>query len=151
MKLQQQIKEQMIEAMKSKDDLRLQTLRSLVSAFTNELVALKRTPQSELSDEEVLNVIKRAVKQRKDSIEQFQKGGRKDLAENEKAELLILEKYLPEMMSKEEIVKVAEAKKIKMGIENKSKSGVLMGALMKELKDKADGDIVKSVVDELLK
>lgn len=150
MTLQNQIKEQIKDAMRAKEEIKLQTLRGVSSAFTNELVALKRTPQSELSDEEALNVIRRAVKQRKDSIEQFEKGGRADLAENEKAELGILETYLPAQMSKEEVLKIAEAKKNELAITDKSKSGMLMGQLMKELKGKADGDIVKSVVDEIL-
>jgi uncharacterized protein YqeY len=130
--------------------VRLQTLRSIISGFTNELLNLKRTPQDELSDEEVLTVVRRAVKQRKDSIEQFEKGGRPDLSESEKAELSILEAYLPKMMDREEVLKIAKAKKEEMGVIDKSKIGMFMGTLMKELKGKADGDMVKSVVDELL-
>lgn len=149
--LHTQIKEQIKEAMKAKDSVRLGVLRGLVSQCTNELVALKRMPQEELSDEEVLNVIRRAVKQRKDSIEQFTKGGRSDLAETEQAELSILETYLPTMMSEEEVLKIAQAKMAEMGGIDKSKAGLFMGTLMKELKGKADGDVVKAVVDELLK
>ena len=151
MTLQQTIKEQIKDAMRARDTVLLGVLRGLVSAFTNELVATKRLPTEELSAEDVLNVIRRAVKQRKDSIEQFEKGGRSDLAESEKAELEILQTYLPTMMSKEEVMKVALAKKIELGIEDKSKAGQLMGLIMKELKGKADGDVVKSVVEELLK
>jgi uncharacterized protein YqeY len=150
MTLQQQIKEQMKDAMRNKEEVRLQTLRSIISGFTNELLNLKRTPQDELSDEEVLTVVRRAVKQRKDSIEQFEKGGRPDLSESEKAELSILEAYLPKMMDREEVLKIAKAKKEEMGVIDKSKIGMFMGTLMKELKGKADGDMVKSVVDELL-
>ncbi len=150
MSLQTQLKEEIKEAMKAKDQVRLGVLRGLVSACTNELVATKRMPTDELSDEEVLNLIRRAVKQRKDSIEQFTKGGRTDLAETEQAELAVLETYLPAQMSREEVLKIAEAKKAELGITDKSKAGQLMGMLMKELKGKADGDVVKSVVDELL-
>lgn len=150
MSIQNQIKEEIKEAMRSKDALRLETLRGLSSAFTNELVSLKRTPQSELSDEEALAVIKRAVKQRKDSIEQFIKGGRSDLADKEKSELVILEAYLPASMPREEVLRLALAKKEELGVVDKSKIGMFMGALMKELKGKADGDTVKSVVDEIL-
>jgi uncharacterized protein YqeY len=150
MTLQQQIREQVKEAMKSHDEVRLSVLRGLVSAFTNELVATKRTPQEELKDDEVLNVIRKAVKQRKDSIDQFTKGGRPDLAESEKAELTVLEAYLPQMMSREDVIVVAKAKIESMGAVDKSKSGMIMGSLMKELKGQADGDVVKSVVDELL-
>lgn len=150
MSLHQTIKEQIKEAMKAHDTVRLGVVRGLVTSCMNELVATKRTPQDELTDEEVLNVIRRAVKQRKDSIEQFTKGGREDLAMTERAELEILETYLPAMMSKEDVIKVAKAKMAELGVVDKSKIGMFMGALMKELKGKADGDIVKTVVDELL-
>jgi len=85
-----------------------------------------------------------------DSIEQFLKGGREDLAETEKEELPTLEAYLPQMMSIEEIRPIAEAKKAELGVEDKSKMGVLMGAVMKETKGQADGGDVKTVVEELL-
>lgn len=150
MTLQQTIKDQIKQAMLSKDTVKLGVVRGLVSSFTNELVALKRTPQDELSDEEVLNVIRRAVKQRKDSIDQFTKGGREDLAETEKAELSILETYLPAMMSKEDVMAFAKTKIAEMGTVDKSKAGQFMGILMKDLKGKADGDIVKEVVEILL-
>lgn len=150
MALQIDIKTHMVEAMKAKDAVKLQTLRGLLSAFTNELVNLKRTPQDTLSDEEVLAVIRRAVKQRKDSIEQFVAGGRPELADDEKAELAVLETYLPALMSEEDVMKIALAKKEEMGEIDKSKAGQFMGLLMKELKGKADGDVVKKVVDSLL-
>jgi uncharacterized protein YqeY len=126
-------------------------VRGLVAAFTNELVAKGRKPQEELSDEDVLSVIRRAVKQRKDSIEQFTSGGRADLVKSETAELELLEKYLPKMMSRDEIKKVASAKMKAMGITDKAKLGQFVGTLMKELKGKADGGDVKAVAEELLK
>ncbi len=153
MSLHQQIKEQIKEAMKAKDAVRLGVVRGLVSSFTNELVSLKRMPQDELSDEETLGVIRRAVKQRKDSIEQFTKGQREDLADNERSELRVLETYLPAQMSRDEVMAVAKSKMTELRIESKAlsgKMGMLMGTIMKELKGKADGDVVKSVVEELL-
>jgi len=150
MSLQTEIKETIKEAMKAKDAVRLGVVRGLVSSFTNELVALKRTPQDELSDEEVLSVIRRAVKQRKDSIDQFIKGGREDLAVPEKEELAVLETYLPAQMSREEVMKIAQAKMIEMGVTSQSEAGKFMGSLMKDLKGKVDGDVVKEVVDSLL-
>lgn len=151
MSLQTQIKGQIIEAMKAKDQVKLGVVKGLVAGFTNELVSLKRMPTDELSDEEVLNVIRRAVKQRKDSIDQFTKGGRPELAESEQAELSILETYLPQMMARDDVMKLALAKHAEMGLVDKSKIGMFMGALMKDLKGKADGDVVKSVVDEIMK
>jgi hypothetical protein len=150
MTIQTDIKEQMKEAMKAKDTVKLGVVRGLSSAFTNELVKLGKMPQDELSDEDALAVIRRAVKQRKDSIEQFVTGGRPELAEDEKAELAILETYLPAMMSKEDVMTIAKAKMTEMGAIDKSKAGMFMGTLMKDLKGKADGDVVKAVVDELL-
>ncbi|MCI0542445.1 GatB/YqeY domain-containing protein [bacterium] len=147
--LHQTIKESIKDAMRAKDTLRLETLRSIVAACTNELVASRRMPQETLTDEEVLAVVKRLGKQRKDSIEQFEKGGREDLADKEKAELVILESFLPKMPERDEIKKVAEAKKIELGITDKSKAGQLVGAVMKELKGQADGGAVKEVVDGL--
>ena len=150
MTLQQQIREQVKDAMKAHEEVRLSVLRGLVSAFTNELVATKRTPQEELKDDEVLNVIRRAVKQRKDSIDQFTKGGRPELAESEQAELAVLETYLPQMMSREDVMKIAQSKIAEMGAIDKSGAGKFMGMLMKDLKGQADGDVVKSVIDEIL-
>jgi hypothetical protein len=147
--LQQQIRDELTGAMKAREETRVSVLRGLITAFTNELVATKRKPQDELSDDEVLNLIKRAVKQRKDSIDQFTKGGRKDLADSELAELVYLEKYLPETMSLDEIEKVAKSKKEELGIDDKAKMGMLMGAIMKELGSKADGGDVKEVVERL--
>lgn len=149
MSLQENIKSEIKAAMMAKDTVKLTVIRGLVSAFTNELVSLGRTPQSELSDEEVLAVIRRAVKQRKDSVDQFTKGGRADLADAENAELSILEKYLPAMMSQDDIRKIAEAKKVELGVTDKTKVGLLMSALMKDLKGKADGGDVKVVVESL--
>jgi len=147
--LQQQIKEEMRESMKAREETKTMVLKGLLSAFTNELVAQRKKPSEELPDADALNVIKKAVKQRKDSIEQFEKGGREDLTSKEKAELEILNTYLPASMSKEEILKIAIAKKEELGMDDKAKMGILIGALMKDLKDKADGGDVKEVVEGL--
>lgn len=143
------IRRSITEAMKAKDTLRLEVLRGIQAAFTNELVASKRTPHDVLSDEEALAVITRLAKQRKDSIEQYTKGSRQDLADAEQAELEVLQTFLPEMLSVDEIRDIAEAKKEALGVTDKSKMGQLMGALMGELKGKADGGDVKKVVESL--
>lgn len=149
MSLQMQIREEMVLAMKAKEAERVGTLRGVLAAFTNELVAKGRKPQEELTDEEALAVVKRLVKQRKDSIEQFRAGKREDLATKEEGELKILEAYLPPQMSREEIEKIARALKEKLGITDKAQMGQFMGALMKELKGQADGAVVKEVVSTL--
>jgi hypothetical protein len=112
---------------------------------------LKRKPQNKLSDEEAIAVIRRLVKQRKDSIEQFEKGGRNDLADNEKAELKVLEEFLPAQMSEEKIREIALKKKTEMGEIDKTKIGQFMGAVMKECAGQADGSLVKKIVEEILK
>lgn len=149
MSIQETIREELKDAMKAKDDVRLRTIRNMLTSFTNEAVATGGKPQDALDDEKALTVISRLAKQRKDSIEQYTKGGRDDLAEEEKKELVILEKYLPAMMSQDDIRPFAEKKKTEMGIDDKSKAGQLMGAIMKDLKGKASGDDVKAVVDSL--
>lgn len=147
--LHEEIKSGIKEAMLAKDALRLKALRNVSAALTNELVAKGKKPNEFLNDEETLGVIARLAKQRKDSIEQFQKGGREDLAKEEMDELSILENYLPKMMEKEEVVRIVKEKKESMGIEDVSKKGMLMAELMKELKGKADGSVVKEAVDSL--
>ena len=149
MSLHQTIRDQIKESMKAGDKVRLEVMRGLVTAFTNELVAQKRTPQDVLTDEEALSVISRLSKQRKDSIEQFTKGGRMDLVEEETKQLAILSEYLPEMMGKEDIEKIAKNKKDELGLSDPSKKGLLMSSLMKDLKGKADGSMVREVVDQL--
>lgn len=137
------------EAMKAKDEVRLRTVRGIMTACTNELVATGRTPQDELTDEQTINVIKRLSKQRKESIVQYEAAGRPELAVPEKEELVILEAYLPTLMTQDQIRPIAEAVKAELGVEDKSKMGVLVGAVMKKLQGQADGGDVKAVVDSL--
>lgn len=150
MSLHVQIKERMKEALKSKDAIRLSVLRNIMSACTNELVATGGTPQDVLSDELTMSVITRLAKQRKDSIDQFTKGGRPELADQETKELDVLQEFLPTLMSLDEILPIAEAKKNELGITDPSKKGMLIGALMKELTGRADGGDVKKAVEQLL-
>jgi uncharacterized protein YqeY len=147
--LHEEIKNNIKEAMKARDTVTLEVMRGLSTAFTNELVATGRTPQDTLTDEQALAVITRLSKQRKDSIEQFTKGGRMDLVAEESAQLAVLEKYLPKLMEKSEVEAIAKAKKDELGMTDPSKKGMLMSALMKDLKGKADGMMVKEVVDGL--
>ena len=152
MSLHTDIKIQMTDAMKARDVVRTNVLRGLMASFTNEAVAKKRKPDEELSDEEVLVVIGRAVKQRKDSIEQFEKGGRADLAGVEKSELAILETYLPTQMSRDEIImyvkdKLANPTTLEATRGNKNQ---FIGFVMKELKGRADGALVKEVIDTIV-
>jgi uncharacterized protein YqeY len=149
MSLHQEIRDGLKDALKAKAEVRLRTIRSMLTAFTNEAVATGGTPQTQLTDEQVLAVIKRLAKQRKESIVQYEAANRPELAVPEKAELIELETYLPQMMSQDDIRPIVEAKKAELGIEDKSKMGILMGAIIKELAGKADGGDVKAVVESL--
>lgn len=134
----------------AKDAVKLSVIRGLLSAFTNELVSKSRTPSDMLADDEVMTVISREAKKRKDSIQQFEAANRPELAAPEKEELAILESYLPAQMSKEEIVAFVAAKKAELGITDKSQTVDLIKAVMPELKGKADGKLVKEAVDAAL-
>ncbi|HEX8993760.1 MAG TPA: GatB/YqeY domain-containing protein [Candidatus Paceibacterota bacterium] len=145
-----QLKEAVKQAMKDRDERRLLTMRGLLAAVTNELVATGHKPTEEMDEDGITALVRRGIKQRKDSIDQFQKGGRQDLVEKESQELAILEALLPAQMPREEIEVAARAKIAQLGVVDKSKSGQVVGMLMKDLKGKADGAIVKQVVESLL-
>lgn len=150
MTLQETIKEAIKDAMRAKDAVALDTLRGLSAAMSNESVTLGRTPQDPLSDEEALAVVRRASKQRKDAIAQYETAGRPELAVDEKAQLAIVEKYLPQMMSRGDIRPLAISKAAEIGAISKDQAGALMKALMVDLKGRADGGDVKAVVEDLL-
>lgn len=149
MTLHETLKHELPEAMKSRDEVRLRTLRGLITMATNELVAKRKKPTEMLTDEEIIPVLKRAQNQRRESIDQFEKAGRTDLSAHEREELAVIEGFLPPVMSREEIEVVAKAKQAELGMTDKAKAGMLVGAVMKELAGKADGGDVKAVVDGL--
>lgn len=149
MSLHESLRESLKTAMKAKDAVALTTIRSIMTACTNELVATGHTPQDQLDDAGILAVIKRLAKQRKESIVQYEAAGRPELAEPEKLELVVLEAYLPSLLTQDQIRPVAEAKKVELGVTDKSKLGILVGAVMKELAGTADGADVKAVVESL--
>ncbi len=149
MGLHEDIKASLKDAMKAKDEVKLRTVRGLITAFMNEMVASGKTPQDTLNDDEILAVIKRAAKQRKESITQYEAADRPELAVPEKEELAVLETYLPTLMTQDAIRPIAEAKKAELGIGDKTKMGMLMGAVMKETAGQADGGDVKAVVESL--
>ncbi|MEK7063005.1 MAG: GatB/YqeY domain-containing protein [Patescibacteria group bacterium] len=146
----EKIQNQIRDAMRAKDAVRLITLRSMLATFVNELISKGRKPSEELEEKDMIVVIRRLVKQRNDSIEQFQKGGREDLVLNERAELAILNEFLPSQMSEEQIRAIVLKKKKEMDITDKAKIGVLVGAVIKETKGEADGSVVKKIVEEIL-
>lgn len=148
------IKEQIIadikEAMKAKEQDKLLVLRSLKAKLMEKEISERKDGEAELSDEQAVEVLMKAAKQRKESIEQFEEGGRDDLAEKEKKELKIIEAYLPEMMEEDEIRKAVKEKVKALGASGMEHMGKVMGALMGELKGKAEGALISKVVKEEL-
>jgi len=149
MTIQEQIKEAMKNAMRERNMSAVTTYRGLMSAFTNEVVSQKKSPDTAISDEDAIKVLTREAKRRKDAIQQYEDAGRAELAEDEKKELALIEEFLPKLMGREEVEKIVKAKKEELGVNDASEKGKLMGAIMSELKGKADGSLVKEVVDSL--
>jgi uncharacterized protein YqeY len=149
MTLKKQINADMIEAMKAKDVQTRDTLRSLDSAIKNEEIAQGKREEG-LDDASVIAIIKRSIKQRKDSIAQFEKGGRAELAQQEKTELEILQKYLPKQMTQDEVRVIVKEIISQTGATSKADMGKVMGPIMGRVGDQSDGNTVRKIVDELL-
>mgnify|MGYP000209315572 FL=1 len=150
MAIKDQIMADLKQAMKDKEQDKLRVLRSLKSKLLEREISERKDGEGELSDEQTIEVLMKAAKQRKESIEQFEKGDRSDLADAEKDELEIINSYLPKMLSEEEVRDIAKEKIEEMGAEDMSDMGQVMGALMQELKGKAEGSVVSKVVKEEL-
>jgi uncharacterized protein YqeY len=146
MTLKDKIKEALNAALKRQQGTEVSTLRLLLSEIRYAEIA----QQKPADDGKVLDVIAREVKRRRESIEAFRKGNRGDLAEQEEAELAILMSYLPEQMSREEIIAAAREAMDMVGARGPSDKGKVMGQLMPQLKGKADGREISEVVSELL-
>lgn len=142
------LKKELTEAMKKRDSLRLLVTRDLLSSFVNEQVSLGRKPEELIDDENALKVIRRKANQRQDSIEQYRKGGREELAAQEEAELKILESYLPAQLSEEELLNIIEKKRSELNIHELRDMGRLIGAVMKEVGTQADGSRVQQLVKD---
>lgn len=145
-KISDQINEDLVAAMKAKDEVSVSTLRLLAAAFKNKQIELGH----ELTDEEVLEVISRSAKQRKESIDAYSKGGREDLAAKEKAELEVIGKFLPEQLGEDEIGKVVDEVISQTNATSKAEMGKVIGGVMQRLKGQADGGVVSRIVSEKL-
>ncbi len=149
MSLKQTIAEDMKAAMKEGNVLKRDTLRMLDSMIKNtEIEKMKK--ETGLTDEEVIEVVTRAVKQRKDSISQFEAGGRPELAEKEKNEIEILSAYMPAQLGEAEVRKVVKEVILAAGAASKADMGKVMGQVMSRLKGQTDGNVVKKIVEEEL-
>ena len=145
-KLESQIKDDLKTALKSKEELTVSVLRMLMADIKNAAIEKKE----DLDDEEVTQAVTKAVKQRKDAIASFQEGGRDELAAKEEKEIEILQKYLPEQLSEEEIAKVVDGVIKSTGASSAAEFGKVMGPVMSKLKGQADGQVVNKIVKEKL-
>ena len=143
MGLQQQIDQDLVQAMKNRETLKLSTLRMVKAALKNRQVDLQR----ELEDADVIQVLKTLIKQRRDSMEQYAKGGRKDLAEKEEMEIGIIEQYLPPMLNQEDIERVVDETIVQLGAASMKDMGPVMKAVMEKLSSAVvDGKVVNQLV-----
>jgi hypothetical protein len=147
MSLKDNINEQLKSAMKSGDKLRLETIRSIRALI---LEFEKSGANRELTEEDELKMISSSVKKRKDSIEQYNSAGRVDLAKKEEDELAILMEFMPKQMEEPEIEEHIKNIALSINAVVKQDFGKLMAAVMKELKGKADGKLIKSLVEKVL-
>lgn len=146
MNLSERLNEDMKQAMKSQDKFKLSTIRMVRATMKNLEIDLKRT----LDDNEVLDILSREIKQRKDALQDFEKAGRDDLAEQVKAEAEILAEYLPEQLNEEEIKVIVQQTIQETGASSKADIGKVMSALMPKVKGRADGKLVNQAVQKLL-
>jgi uncharacterized protein len=149
MTLQQRVDSDLKEAMRAKDATKLGVLRMLKSALKYAAIA-KSDAEAELSDAEAVQVIRKQAKQRQDSIESFEKGGRVELADKEKEELAILNTYLPQGMSPDELAKVVRETIAELGATSKAQMGAVMKALQAKVGGRADGKTLSSEVQKQL-
>lgn len=137
------------DAMKQGDATRRDTIRLIESALKNEAIELRK-PVAELSDGEVVAVLRRLSKQRRESAESYRAGGREDLAVKEDAEGALIGEYLPAAMPEEEIRAIVAEAKLEVGASSRADFGKLMGAATKKIAGRADGNTVKRFVEEAL-
>ncbi|MEM7773613.1 MAG: GatB/YqeY domain-containing protein [Cyanobacteria bacterium P01_A01_bin.37] len=150
MSLKDRISEEIKTAMKAKDKIRLETVRGIKKLILEKESDVRAKGQDELTEEQELAILTQLAKQRRDSIEQYTKAGRDELAEKEAQELTILEEYLPAQLSEAEIEAVIEGLIAKTGASGPKDMGKVMGPAMKELKGKADGAKVQALVKSKL-
>lgn len=146
-KLIQNLSEEIKNAMRAKDEVKLGALRMVKTAMNNAAIAKSK---NDLDDAEEMEVIQKQAKQRRESIESFEKGGRAELAAKEKAELAILEAYLPKQLSDSELKAICESVLTKLGTKSAADMGKIMKDLMPLVKGKADGGRVQTVLKSLL-
>lgn len=165
MTLKEKIKQDVNEALKAKEELKASVLRLLVSAIQSretdkrtkiwkqkpDMDSAKLEKESQLNEEEIIEVVSSEVKKRKESIAAYTQGGRKELADKEAAELVILKQYLPDEIPEEELRKLVKEAIEKSGAQSIKEMGKIMGILMPKVKGRADGGSISQIVKEFLK
>ncbi|GIP35837.1 GatB/YqeY domain-containing protein [Paenibacillus sp. J2TS4] len=146
MSLSDRLNEDMKQAMKSQDKFRLSVIRMIRSAIKNIEIDQRRS----LDDNEVLDIISREIKQRKDSLQEFEKAGREDLAQSAKAEIAVIAEYLPQQLTEEEVKVLVQQTIQETGASSKADMGKVMAALMPKVKGRTDGKLVNQLVQQLL-
>ncbi len=146
MSIEERLREDLKDAMRQRDDLRRTTIRFVLAAIQNEQIAR----QKPVDDVAVLDVLSRMVRQHQESITEFKKGNRQDLVDKEEAELVIIRRYMPQQLSREEIAELVRQAIAKTGAKGPSEMGKVMGQVMPQVRGKADGNQVSQVVAELL-
>lgn len=146
MSLLEQLDQDMKTALKNKEKTRLSVIRLLKAALKNEEIKLKRT----LTEEEIVTVLSREMKQRKESLEEFTKAGRDDLIQQLKEEMEILQAYLPEQLSEDELKRLISQTIAETGASSMADMGKVMGAIMPKVRGRADGALVNRLVREML-
>lgn len=147
MSLLERLNNDMKQAMKNKEKDKLSVIRMVKSSLQNEAIKLG---VKELSDEAELTVLSREVKQRKDSLHEFDKAGRDDLVEKLRTELAIVELYLPKQLTEEELSEIVKQTVSEVGATSKADMGKVMAAIMPKVKGKADGSLVNKFVQQHL-
>ncbi|WP_210366886.1 GatB/YqeY domain-containing protein [Bacillus sp. REN3] len=147
MSLLERLNNDMKQAMKNKEKDRLTTIRMIKASLQNEAIKLGK---QELSEEEELTVLSREVKQRKDSLQEFEKAGREDLVEKVRIELEHVEAYMPEQLSEEEVAEIVKESIAETGAASKADMGRVMAVIMPKVKGKADGSLVNKLVQQHL-
>ncbi len=145
------VKQDLTDAMKAQDDVRRRALRSLRAALANKEIAKRRSgSDSSLEGQEELAVVQKQVKQRRDSIEQYEEADRDDLAQKEREEIEVLEDYLPDRLSDEELAERLDAIIDDVGATSMADMGPVMGRAMDELRGRVDGNRVREMVQDRL-
>lgn len=144
--LQEKIANDLKQAMKNRDALRVSCLRMIIADINNAVIAKQR----QLKDEDVVEILQKQVKQHKDSIDGFSKGNRQDLVDKETKELAIIQTYLPKQLTPEEVAAIVKAAIEETGAKEQKDMGRLMSVIMPKVKGRADGKLVNKIVSEQL-